>query len=175
MVVSSRPSACAASSVHDLTDSPSSSTVQAPQLDVSHPTFVPVSPRVSRRKYTRSVRGSTSAARIAPLTVTETCVMGASFCSPAAFLGRASRSVDPSSGAVESRRAPVEEGYRGGGGLSAADPVHSDPDPWVTPPAPGTRAQRHRPLGAWTAAAQVSAVAATETISGVVEGPSTKM
>ncbi len=54
--------------------------MQEPQLDVSHPTFVPVSPRVSRRKYTRSVRGSTSASRIAPLTVTETCVTGASFC-----------------------------------------------------------------------------------------------
>ena len=31
------------------TDTPSISTVQAPQLDVSHPTGVPVLPRVSRR------------------------------------------------------------------------------------------------------------------------------
>ena len=44
------PSAWTASTVHDFTDSPSSSTVQAPQDDVSQPTFVPVSPSCSRRK-----------------------------------------------------------------------------------------------------------------------------
>ena len=49
MVVTSLPSAWTASIVHDLTDSPSSRTVHAPHDDVSHPTFVPVRPRSSRR------------------------------------------------------------------------------------------------------------------------------
>ena len=49
-VVTSWPSACTASTVHDLTDSPSSSTVQAPHDEVSQPTTVPVSPSCSRRK-----------------------------------------------------------------------------------------------------------------------------
>jgi hypothetical protein len=61
-----------ASTVHDFTDSPSSSTVHAPQEDVSQPTFVPVSPSCSRRKYTSSWRGSTSASRRSPLTVSDT-------------------------------------------------------------------------------------------------------
>jgi hypothetical protein len=43
------PSACAASIVHDFTDSPSTSTVHAPHDDVSQPTLVPVSPHASRR------------------------------------------------------------------------------------------------------------------------------
>ncbi len=41
-VVTSRPSACTASTVHDLTGTPSSSTVQAPQWVVSQPMWVPV-------------------------------------------------------------------------------------------------------------------------------------
>jgi hypothetical protein len=44
-----RPSTCTAKRVHDFTDSPSSSTVHAPQLVVSQPTLVPVSPS-SRNK-----------------------------------------------------------------------------------------------------------------------------
>ena len=44
MVVTRRPSACAASIVHDFTDSPSSSTVHAPHDVVSQPMLVPVSP-----------------------------------------------------------------------------------------------------------------------------------
>ena len=55
MVVTARPSAWAASTVHDFTDSPSSSTVQAPHDDVSQPTLVPVRPATSRRKCTSSV------------------------------------------------------------------------------------------------------------------------
>ena len=55
-MVTAAPSACAASIVHDFTDSPSTSTVHAPQLDVSHPTLVPVSPHASRRYCTSSVR-----------------------------------------------------------------------------------------------------------------------
>ena len=79
IVVISRPSAWTASNVHDFTDSPSSRTVHEPHDEVSHPTFVPVSPRVSRRKYTRSVRGSTSASRATPLTVTDTLATGPPF------------------------------------------------------------------------------------------------
>src|SRR5690242_8922629 len=43
--------------------------VQAPQLDVSQPTWVPVSPRSSRMAWTSSRRGSTSIVRGSPLTV----------------------------------------------------------------------------------------------------------
>ena len=72
MVVTVAPSACAASIVHDFTDSPSTSTVHAPHDDVSQPTFVPVSAHASRRYCTSSVRGSTSCACEAPLTVIPT-------------------------------------------------------------------------------------------------------
>jgi len=44
--------------------------VQAPQLVVSQPMWVPVSPSVSRMKWTSNRRGSTSACRTSPLTVT---------------------------------------------------------------------------------------------------------
>jgi hypothetical protein len=54
--------------VHDFTGSPSISTTQAPQLEVSQPQCVPVSPSVSRRKCTSSVRGSTSRVTCSPLT-----------------------------------------------------------------------------------------------------------
>src|SRR3954449_8013302 len=57
-----------ASVVHDLTGSPSTSTVHTPQLEVSQPQCVPVRPSVSRRKWTSSSRGSTSAVRGSPLT-----------------------------------------------------------------------------------------------------------
>ena len=49
MVVTAPPSAWAASTVHDFTDSPSSSTVHAPHEVESHPMLVPVSPTTSRR------------------------------------------------------------------------------------------------------------------------------
>src|SRR6266498_3663357 len=49
---------------------PSSSTVQAPQPEVSQPTWVPVRRSSSRRKWTSSSRGSTSALRSVPLTLT---------------------------------------------------------------------------------------------------------
>ena len=68
-VTTSCPSAWAASTVHDFTDSPSSSTVQAPQDVVSQPTLVAVSPATSRTKCTSSMRSSTSAATSAPFTV----------------------------------------------------------------------------------------------------------
>src|SRR4051795_1619563 len=72
MVVTSCPSACTAKTVQDLTASPSSHTVHAPQLDVSHPTWVPVRLSCSRRKWTSSVRGSTPVVCETPLTVTVT-------------------------------------------------------------------------------------------------------
>src|SRR3954447_26899610 len=73
MVLTSRPSAWTASIVHDLALSPSTWTVQAPQLLVSQPTCVPVSPRLSRSRWTSRRRGSTSASWTSPLTVTEMC------------------------------------------------------------------------------------------------------
>src|SRR6202034_199642 len=62
----------AASTVQDLTDLPSSSTVHAPQDVVSQPTFVAVRFATSRRKCTSSVRSSTSAEISVPLTVRST-------------------------------------------------------------------------------------------------------
>ena len=50
IIVTSLPSACTASTVHDFTDSPSTSTVHAPHEVVSQPTFVPFIPSCSRRK-----------------------------------------------------------------------------------------------------------------------------
>src|SRR5712691_9770396 len=79
MVVISHPSAWTPSTVHDFTDSPSSSTVHAPHEDVSQPTFVPVSPSRSRRTYTRSSRGSSSRSCSAPLTLIETRITAPSF------------------------------------------------------------------------------------------------
>src|SRR5262245_6017440 len=76
MVVTSPPSAWAASTVHDFTDIPSSSTVHAPQLEVSQPTWVPVSRRFSRRWCTSSVRASTSTAEATPFTVSRTSTVG---------------------------------------------------------------------------------------------------
>ena len=52
--------ACTANTVHDFTGRPFSSTVHAPQFVVSQPICVPVIPRFSRRKWTSSVRVSTS-------------------------------------------------------------------------------------------------------------------
>src|SRR3954469_99159 len=44
--------------------------MQAPQLEVSQPQWVPVRPGVSRMKWTSSVRGSTSRVSASPLIVT---------------------------------------------------------------------------------------------------------
>ena len=64
-VVTSRPSAWAASTVQDFTDSPSSSTVHAPQEVVSQPMLVAVKPATSRTKCASSNRSSTSASTCA--------------------------------------------------------------------------------------------------------------
>jgi hypothetical protein len=65
--------AVAVSTVQDLTGSPSMSTTQVPQFDVSQPQCVPVRPIASRRKWTSSSRGSTSRVYSCPLTDTVTC------------------------------------------------------------------------------------------------------
>src|SRR4051794_35352659 len=73
-VRTSRPPAIAARTVHDLTGSPSIQTTQVPQLLVSQPQCVPVSPRWSRRKCTSSSRPSISRETSSPLTVIVTCM-----------------------------------------------------------------------------------------------------
>src|SRR5581483_11293504 len=74
MVVTLAPSACTASRVQLLTEAPSTWTTQAPHWLVSQPTWVPVSPKVSRRNWTNSVRGSTSPFTTLPFTVMLTVV-----------------------------------------------------------------------------------------------------
>src|SRR5262249_16413746 len=69
-VVISLPDACAAIMVHDLTARPSKWTTHAPHCPVSHPTWVPVRPSVSRRNSTSRVRSSTCRATARPLTLT---------------------------------------------------------------------------------------------------------
>ena len=68
-VVTSRPSTWTASIVQDLIALPSTSTVQAPQLVVSQPRWVPVSPTPRRIRSASSSRGSISATFFAPLIV----------------------------------------------------------------------------------------------------------
>src|SRR5262245_35055377 len=75
IVVIEEPSACTAKTVQDFTVRPSTRTVHAPHWLVSQPMWVPVSRRFSRRKWTRSTRGSTVAFRALPLTVIDTCAM----------------------------------------------------------------------------------------------------
>src|SRR5579872_4112922 len=72
IVVTAEPDAWAASTVQDLTATPSMSTVQAPHWVVSHPTWVPVSPSSSRRKWTSSVRAATERWQETPFTVIDT-------------------------------------------------------------------------------------------------------
>src|SRR4029078_12060144 len=60
-----------ASVVQDSTALPSRWTTQAPHCEVSQPTWVPVSRRVSRRKWTRRVRGSILAFTGLPFTIRE--------------------------------------------------------------------------------------------------------
>src|SRR5580693_8840849 len=69
MVRTSVPLACTANTVQDFTDLPSRSTVQAPQWLVSQPICGPVMFCWSRRKWMRSVRGSTKASMVLPFTV----------------------------------------------------------------------------------------------------------
>ena len=75
------PSAIAASTVQDLTGSPSYRITQAPQLEVSQPQWVPVRPSSSRRKWTSSSRASTSRVKSSSLTVMVTLIRGPHRCS----------------------------------------------------------------------------------------------
>src|SRR5215213_8592463 len=94
IVVTSCPFALTASTVQDLTGSPSRCTVHAPQLEVSHPQWVPVSPKVSRMKWTSRRRGSTSASRDSPFTLT--CILMAHpYLPPAPALARQAPARDP--------------------------------------------------------------------------------
>src|SRR5215212_7693548 len=72
MVSTSAPSACGANTVQLFTDAPFMNTVQAPHWLVSQPTWVPVSERFSRSRWTSSTRGSTSTSSRWPLTVSVT-------------------------------------------------------------------------------------------------------
>ena len=67
-VVTSRPSALAASTMQAFTRAPSSRTVHAPHSPRLQPFLVPVSPRCSRNRSSRLVRASKSRACPVPLT-----------------------------------------------------------------------------------------------------------
>src|SRR5258706_11396034 len=69
MVVRLAPSACTANMLQLFTALPSSSTVHAPQSEVSQPMCDPVSPATSRRQWIRSSLGSTSGEDFFPLIV----------------------------------------------------------------------------------------------------------
>src|SRR5579883_3673120 len=56
--------------MQDFTGRPFQSTVQQPQRPMTQPTWAPVSPSTSRRKWMSNRRGSISARRSAPFTVT---------------------------------------------------------------------------------------------------------
>src|SRR6204780_748899 len=75
MDITLAPSACTASMVQLLTLSPLTMTTQAPHWLVSQPTWVPVSPRISRRNWTSKVRGSTVPDTFLPFTVMDTLGM----------------------------------------------------------------------------------------------------
>src|SRR6185312_16805741 len=75
MVVTLPPSTWTARKVHDLIDLPSRWMTQAPHWLVSQPTWVPVSPRCSRRNWTNSVRASTLPDTALPLTVMATLMV----------------------------------------------------------------------------------------------------
>src|SRR5579859_3654838 len=87
-VVMFAPSAWTASIVQDLTGSPLSRTVHAPQLLVSQPMWVPVRRRLLRRKSTSRTRGSTSSLCSVPLTLRLTCKLPA-------LLGAGDRGLEP--------------------------------------------------------------------------------
>src|SRR5207249_4912501 len=72
IVVTAAPSHCTASSRQARALQPSRSTVQAPHTPCSQPTWVPVSPRSSRRKSLSERRGSISRSTTTPLTVRRT-------------------------------------------------------------------------------------------------------
>src|SRR6202453_2521602 len=84
IVVTERPSACTANIVQLFTDLPSSSTVHAPQLEVSQPMWVPVRSSSSRKACTSRSRGSTSRVCSTPLTRKVTFICSLPFSGAAA-------------------------------------------------------------------------------------------
>src|SRR6478752_1582209 len=125
-VRTSRPPAIAARTVHVLTGSPSIQATHTPQLLVSQPQCVPVSPSSSRRKWTSSIRPSISRVTVSPLTLIVTCMSAvpsvaalraglvAGDAGPDAFDGRAQRAAGELVGEVplEVGAAPVVAGGR---------------------------------------------------------------
>src|SRR6185437_3954793 len=69
MVVIAEPVACVANIRQERTAAPSNSTVQAPQTPCSQPAWAPLRSSKSRRQSSSVVRGSTSSACKAPLTL----------------------------------------------------------------------------------------------------------
>src|SRR5687768_7124146 len=86
IVSTSRPSACTASIRHELTDLPSTITVQAPQSPTSQPSLDPVNWRSSRSMRRRVVSGATCAVRRSPLTRMVTSAMSLLLRLPGALL-----------------------------------------------------------------------------------------
>src|SRR5208282_3683026 len=75
MVSTSAPSHCTVSTVHDLTDLLSRSTVQAPQWLVSQPMCGPVCRSLSRNVWISNSRGSTSTSTGLPLSLNDTACL----------------------------------------------------------------------------------------------------
>ena len=141
-----------------------------PHEEVSHPTFVPVSPRVSRRKYTRSVRGSTSASRATPLTVTDTLATGppfqrveASIVDPsgsfARVRSRCATALRPTATPPARRRSPRRRSSRS----RCRTRSRTSPGPAAM------RTQKHSPVSALAEPVHAASVASTLTTSGSFE------
>ena len=159
------PSAIAASTVQDFTGTSSSHTTQAPQLDVSQPQWVPVSPSSSRRRCTSSSRGSTSRRSTRPLTTTRTSRHAAALRG-----GVRAPSARPPGGAC-SRRARAGRRSDGSAARRAARPRRTSPRSAAAPagsPRPprrrtGPTAVSPSPASVITPSATRSAAAAAAT------------
>ncbi len=72
IVVTFLPPTALIGTEHERVAAPSMWTVQAPHWAMPQPYFVPVSPIASRSTQSKGVRGSTSAWKLLPLTLTDT-------------------------------------------------------------------------------------------------------
>src|SRR4029077_15371351 len=90
-VISSAPSACAASMMQERTVSPFIRIVQAPHTPCSQPTLVPVRPTSSRKKSTKVLRASTVCSYATPFTRNLTVRMVAIRCRLVSAAPRAAR------------------------------------------------------------------------------------
>src|SRR4026208_722200 len=109
------------------TASPFTCTVQAPQLPVSQPMCVPVSPRSSRRKCTSRRRVGTSYSICSPLTSTETVRLVTG--SATYFLLPPACTPGPAA-ATPPRLAPA--GRAGGGAAAAGGGGWGSAEPWTS-------------------------------------------